>query len=295
MPRVEAWTAKNLGDCTLANAGVRREWADYIEAVLCLQSKTLKVLTDKIQGAKNRLDDSVAYHMKNAITLSTRHHCFIWIYEKALRDECGYKRHRPYISYDLYAQDPILSPMSDGNATSMGRNGAPSSYASLQMVVNLGPKAAIVNIVPKHPRSNGLGAKRRCLHHTYTLDLILNNPNINDFYHRYLGQPQLKNDLHPGLHNAGYYIIGGDPGGEDFHCSPGDPAFYFRPYASRIVVQMHDPEKRAPLIPNPSGGDGMTHMKRDGVAARDHIVDVQLSRPNNPLGRNGGAFCYSHV
>ena len=77
------------------------------------------------------------------------------------------------------------------------------------MVVSLGPKSAIVDGVPANPRADGLGSNPRCLRRdvnrnsalgataNYTLDTILKNPEINDFYNRYLGQPQLKNDLHP--------------------------------------------------------------------------------------------------
>jgi tyrosinase len=94
------------------------------------------------------------------------------------------------------------------------------------MVVSLGPKSTVVNNIPKNPQSDGLGSNPRCLRRdvnkfsaagataNYTLSLILNNTEIDTFYNRYLGQPPLKNDPHPwGLHNAGHYIIGGDPGG----------------------------------------------------------------------------------
>lgn len=94
------------------------------------------------------------------------------------------------------------------------------------MVVSLGPKSTVVDNIPKNPRSDGLGANPRCLRRdvnrnsalgataNYTYSLIMDNKDIDSFYNRYLGQPPLKNDAHPwGLHNAGHYIIGGDPGG----------------------------------------------------------------------------------
>jgi tyrosinase len=156
------------------------------------------------------------------------------------------------MNYDRYAEDPINSPMFNGNASSMGGNGAPTKYRGIimpfkkpndmiksaggggcvttgpfkDMVVSLGPKSTVVDNVPKNPQADGLGANPRCLRRdvnrnsalgataNYTYSLIMDNKDIDSFYNRYLGQPPLKNDNHPwGLHNAGHYIIGGDPGG----------------------------------------------------------------------------------
>ena len=77
------------------------------------------------------------------------------------------------------------------------------------MVVSLGPKGVIVTGIPKNPRFDGLGSNPRCLRRdvnkysaagataNYTYSLIMDNPKIDDFYNRYLGQPPLQNDLHP--------------------------------------------------------------------------------------------------
>jgi len=94
------------------------------------------------------------------------------------------------------------------------------------MVVSLGPVGVVVDNIPKNPQSDGLGSNPRCLRRdvnvnsalgvtaNYTYKLITENTDINAFYNRYLGQPQLKGDTHPwGLHNGGHYMIGGDPGG----------------------------------------------------------------------------------
>ncbi len=77
------------------------------------------------------------------------------------------------------------------------------------MVVSLGPKGAILNDVPRNPRSDGLGSNPRCLRRdvnknsalgataNYTYSLITDYKDIDGFYNRYLGQPMLKNDQHP--------------------------------------------------------------------------------------------------
>jgi tyrosinase len=77
------------------------------------------------------------------------------------------------------------------------------------MVISLGPKGVIVNNIPKNPRSDGLGSNPRCLRRdvnkysaagataNYTYSLIAEYKDVDSFYNRYLGQPQLKNDPHP--------------------------------------------------------------------------------------------------
>ncbi len=86
---------------------------------------------DRFPGAQSRFDDFVAYHMTHAaqlhdtIHLFPAHKQFLYVYEQALRNECGYTGYQPYMNYDRYAQDPIHSPMFNGNASSMGGNGAP--------------------------------------------------------------------------------------------------------------------------------------------------------------------------
>lgn len=170
MPKVQAWLASKNSTCTLENAAVRREWylslypylvsrflaniiyrrsdlsiperEDYIKAVLCLQKKPAKVPSNIAPGAKSRFDDFVAFHMTQAMMLHdtthlfASHRYFIWAYEKALREECGYKGYQPvsttdlpflsgrrltmttqYMNYDRYAQDPINSPMFNGKLT----------------------------------------------------------------------------------------------------------------------------------------------------------------------------------
>ncbi len=56
---------------------------------------------DLYPGALNRYDDFVAFHMTNAgilhdtTHLFASHKYFIWAYERALREECGYTGYQP--------------------------------------------------------------------------------------------------------------------------------------------------------------------------------------------------------
>lgn len=50
------------------------------------------------------------------------HRYYVWTYEKALREECGYRGFQPYWNWDRYAADPANSPLFNGNASSMSGN-----------------------------------------------------------------------------------------------------------------------------------------------------------------------------
>ncbi|KAL2142548.1 hypothetical protein VTI28DRAFT_1051 [Corynascus sepedonium] len=375
MPNVEEWVTTRtgtFGSCTLETAGIRREWSDlsvderkeYISAVLCLQSKPSKIPEGEAPGALSRFDDFVATHMTMAGQLHSpthlfaAHRYFIYAYEKALRDECGYKGYQPYMNYDRYAEDPINSPMFDGSDSSMGGNGGPYNYTGVpqpfprpynlippaggggcvtegpfkDMVVSLGPKGALFRDLEPNPRADGLGSNPRCLRRdinkysamggraNYTYSAIMDNNDVDSFYNRYLGMPQLKGDPYPwGLHSAGHYIMGGDPGG-DFYCSPGDPAFYFHHgMLDRVwwIWQMQDPANRVHAVPGSSavpmppmlmmrdgeltiGEAPAALQKRQNVS--DLIVDLGWTAPsvklmdlNDVLGGLSGEMCYIYV
>ncbi|KAF2111019.1 hypothetical protein BDV96DRAFT_194702 [Lophiotrema nucula] len=193
----------------------------------------------------------------------TWHRYFTWAYEQALRNECGYKGYQPYYNWAKWADNPAASPVFDGSATSMSGDGAPyprnatcipspdqcsislpigngggcvTSGPFKNWSVNLGPVAGVLPNVTPNPEFTGLGYNPRCLRRDiskaaaqgWTKDsdvssLIKNNDNFywfstnmqGDFANGFLG-----------VHTAGHFTIGGDPGG-DLFVSPGDPAFFF--------------------------------------------------------------------
>ncbi|KAK4651006.1 hypothetical protein QC762_700690 [Podospora pseudocomata] len=365
MPKVQAWLDKQhkagkATNCTLENAAVRQEWSDmtvearqeYVRAVLCLQKKSPRAPKNKVPGSLSRFDDFVATHMTQAgelhgpTNLFAAHRYFIYVYEKALREECGYTGYQPYMNYDRYVADPLNSLLFDGSPASMSGNGELAPYNGIpqpfprpydripadqgggcvttgpfkDMVVSLGPKGSVVRDIPPNPQRDGLGSNPRCLRRdvnrfsvagakaNYTYHLITQHNDVDSFYNRYLGQPQLKGDPNPwGLHNAGHYLIGGDPGG-DFYCSPGDPLFYFHHGAlDRIwwIWQMNDPENRINAVPGQAMPGGHNHGRRQTTQpknALDSVIDlgwtapgVRLEEMNDQLGGLGGEMCYIYV
>ncbi|CAO2651716.1 Nn.00g042860.m01.CDS01 [Neocucurbitaria sp. VM-36] len=119
-----------------------------------------------------------------------------------------------------------------------------------------------------------------------------------------------------GVHMAGHYTIGGDPGGvsnlsifphlkiaftpfvndlsphtPDFYSSPGDPLFWFHHgMVDRIwaIWQMQDPENRMNVLPeNPPKGD---IVDLNWTAAKGNTWDL-----NDSIGGYDGKFCYIYV
>ncbi|KAF2635261.1 Di-copper centre-containing protein, partial [Massarina eburnea CBS 473.64] len=102
---------------------------DYIRAVRCLADRP--ALTDKniAPSAVNRLDDFTYIHINqtniihNDGYLLPWHRIFLWQFEKALRDECGYKSWLPYWDNPRFSEYPTASKVWDGSDTSFGGNG----------------------------------------------------------------------------------------------------------------------------------------------------------------------------
>ncbi|KAF2744627.1 Di-copper centre-containing protein [Sporormia fimetaria CBS 119925] len=342
LPKYEAYLAKKGSShgCTLENAARRQEWHDltvpqreeYIRAVLCLQSKPPKADTDKYPGVLSRYDDFVlthetqASHLHSTPHLFPAHRLYIWAYEKALREECGYTGYQPYWNWGRTAADPLNAPIWNGNMSSMSGNGLKADYPGIptmgfkkpydkipadlgggcvtsgpfaNMTVSLGPIGTVLTDVPKNPRADGFGSNPRCLRRdinrhassmlyaNYTYNLITQAETVDVFQKNMLGMPD-KNDW--GVHMAGHYAFGGDPGG-DFYSSPGDPLFWFHHgMVDRIwwIWQMQDPETRMGALPdNPPAHD---FVDLNWTAERADTYDL-----NDSIGGYGGRFCYIYV
>jgi tyrosinase len=170
------------------------------------------------------------------------HRYYIYTFEEALRDECGYKGYLPYANWGRYAEDLLNSPIFDGSAYSISGNGEyrnhtgasiPSAALPLiqlpagsgggcittgpfkNMTVNLGPVAPVFSDVPPNPQPDGLGYNPRCLRRDIgvyaasiastdanSTDLIRQNSYIGDF------QTVMQGDFAAGLlgvHTAGHF------------------------------------------------------------------------------------------
>lgn len=74
---------------------------EYVAAVKCLMKLPPTVDKERFPGALSRYDDFVAYHMTHAMQLHDNLHLFgahkyyVWLFEKALREECNYTGYQP--------------------------------------------------------------------------------------------------------------------------------------------------------------------------------------------------------
>ncbi|KAF2999498.1 hypothetical protein E8E13_008840 [Curvularia kusanoi] len=258
--------------CSVFNAGVRRDWnwmsskerKAYIEAVKCMFDSPSKSDPAKIPGAKNRYDDFVAQHINQTTTIHgtgnflSWHRYFVYGYEKALRDECGYTGYQPYWNWFTYQDNLRESPIFDGSDTSMGSDGAfvkhngsvggagkiflPSGQGG--GCITDGPFAGIeTHLGPNSPTMAGevkvnstFVYNPRCLKRDLTTYASSNWLTYENLYNLTLGSAakdiaSFQNELQGrfddgflGLHAAGHFSIGGDAG--DFFSSPNDPVFF---------------------------------------------------------------------
>ncbi|KAM0333771.1 hypothetical protein ACHAPQ_005285 [Fusarium lateritium] len=280
-------TAQNLSEdkdkrantCNWSNVRVRREWGtlskkerkDYISAVKCLQSLPPKTPESFSNGAKTRFDDYVAVHLNQTQTIHytgnflSWHRYFTWVYEEALRNECGYKGTQPYWDWSLSAISGLKkSPVFDGSETSLtgdgetipdrpdivlgASSGLPPVYLPTgngggcaksgpfkDMSVNLGPAALDLPGGIVEARPNPLDYNPRCLKRDLSDAVNRRYANATSVLNNIL-QPKNVYDFQMqmqgvpgtgdiGIHGGGHYSLGGDPGNDVF-TSPGDPAFY---------------------------------------------------------------------
>ncbi|KAH3920526.1 hypothetical protein HBI56_071260 [Parastagonospora nodorum] len=263
--------------CTLKNAAVRKEWStlspkekkDYINAVQCLAQKPARTPSSIAAGAKNRYDDFVATHINSTLFIHgtgnflTWHRYFTWAYERALKDECGYKGTQPYYQWAYWAADPAKSPALDGSQTSLGGDGAYIAGRNSTCVpspdqcgvsippghgggcvkkgpfkdwqVNLGPVSPVLADIKPNPEFTGLGYNPRCLRRDISKPASSGWTKDSDIVSLIQSNPdflsfstRMQGDFPNGflgVHTGGHFTVGGDPGG-DLFASPGDPFFF---------------------------------------------------------------------
>jgi tyrosinase len=90
--------------CSLRNLRIRRDWRtfsktqkkSYISSLLCLQKLPSLTPSEQAPGARSRYDDFVATHINQTTTIHYTgtflawHRYYIYTFEEALRNECGY-------------------------------------------------------------------------------------------------------------------------------------------------------------------------------------------------------------
>ncbi|GIJ92616.1 hypothetical protein Asppvi_001894 [Aspergillus pseudoviridinutans] len=282
------------GSCSLSNLRIRRDWRffsssqkkAFIKSVRCLQQLPARTPSSIAAGAKTRYDDFVATHIQQTLnihytvglqdpseptaltntqkgTFLAWHRYFIYQFEQALRDECGYTGDYPYWNWPADANSMETSPVFDGSDTSMSGNGAyvankgdialtmgnypiiylPSGTGGgcvtsgpfVNYTVNLGPAALNLPGGTMEAQSNPLDYNPRCLKRDLTTAILKRYANATsvvklilenrDIWDFQMVMQGVPGSGSIGVHGGGHYSMGGDPG-RDVFTSPGDPAFW---------------------------------------------------------------------
>ncbi|KAH9821058.1 hypothetical protein DFH28DRAFT_1050679 [Melampsora americana] len=292
----------------------KSERIDYINSILCLKSKPSITPHLIAIGAKSRFDDFIVTHINQTLTIHGTgnflawHRYFLFTFEKALREECGYKGYQPYWNWARTSSDIINSPDFNGEEDSLGSNGEYKKTEEMSfvfgngdrikipkgegggciksgpfanMTINLGPIGPIFDLGPKVKSS--FDYNPRCItrdlsnfiaknyqKESLILKLILNSKNILEFQN----DLQLNDDGDlMGLHPAGHFVFSGDPS-IDIFVSPGEPMFYLHhAMVDKVwwVWQNLNPNERTYVI---AGTQTMFNHPPSRESSLDDLIDL---------------------
>ncbi|KAI5357450.1 Putative tyrosinase copper-binding domain, di-copper centre-containing domain superfamily [Septoria linicola] len=267
------------GQCTWDNMVVRREWGDmtseakkdYLAALQCLKTRPSRTNRDDFPGVRSRFDDFTVAHLLNTGTvhrspwLAVWHRHYIWRFERALIEECGYKHGHPYWHWSKYlGTDPNSWPMFDNSETSISGNGTQTGEQCA--CVNEGPlKDWKINLGPSeggwgcqaNPRPDGYGYNPRCIERTFQSD-NLNTLKYSDVVHTIddaLDANQFASFIEledPSVHNYPHIFMGGTQ--IDVTFSSQDPWFFFHHMMVEFIFdiwQSQDWDRRTTSLPTP--------------------------------------------
>ncbi|CAL3970530.1 unnamed protein product [Diplocarpon coronariae] len=333
---LEARTSNPSATCTSRNVVVRVEWStlepqqkdSYIRAVQCLQEK--KAITPRAAGpgVKTRFQDFAALHINETANIYHTSRFYTWqrqflhLYEKALRDECGYTGYQPY--WDWSSTKTVdAHPLFDGTPLSLGGNGLYSpgngpytfepttGYRKKNIAPGTGGDCVIsgpfadrlIKLGPHGPplRSSLDGLSSRCLRRDFRdsmLQTYLRYPQVADL--------MKQNDLlafdrimahGTNLHDSGLRAIGGEC--DDLWSCPQDPAYYFHhAQIDRLLTlwQGLDQETRTKQVIHT-----LTYKNRppSDPGLLSTVIDMGFLDHRNTIGdlssTINGPFCYTYA
>ncbi|TAQ86703.1 hypothetical protein B7494_g4970 [Chlorociboria aeruginascens] len=277
-------------------------------------------------------DDFVVTHINltpyvhNSGTFLGWHRYYLWIYEEALKTECGFTGSIPYWEWSKWADAPQDSPIFNGDDYSMGGNGEYIPHGDYVFneqppitlpaglgggCVTTGPfKDYVVNLGPiamddgsTVGPDGGLGYNPRCMTRDVGPGVAMKYTNwtavmanVGDF------QSELQGRLGSGtigVHGGGHYTIGGNPGGDIF-VSPADPTFYLHhAQIDRLwtIWQAMDPKNRQYEL---SGTNTMYNVPPSENTTLDYMINVTYSgggeiAMRDVMSTTAGPFCYIYL
>ncbi|KAI9051865.1 hypothetical protein LZ554_004122 [Drepanopeziza brunnea f. sp. 'monogermtubi'] len=143
MAILEARTA----DASATSAISSAEKLSYIAAIKCMQNSSAITPVSAVPGVRSRFDDFAALHINQTTTIHWTsifyawHRQYTWLYEKALREECGYTGYQPYWDWSSTSTH-AAHPLFDGSETSISGNGKAVAHSSYVLI----PTPTVINI-----------------------------------------------------------------------------------------------------------------------------------------------------
>ncbi|RPB11325.1 Di-copper centre-containing protein [Morchella conica CCBAS932] len=308
---------------TCSSPIVRKEWraltteqkSDYIDAVKCMMALPA-IDTANVPGAVSRFDDFQGGHI-----LATEfihyvgqflpwHRYFVSVYEKAIREECGWTLGQPYWDWTQDYQDWPGSEIWDPT-TGFGGNGVYVDCPEVTVTclpggtgggcITDGPFANItVHIGPADSLDRNDHCLSRDFHSQFpeqyftpsAMNATMSLPTFDGFRQSLEG---LLNDVdHIGQHGSGHGGTGGTM--VDLFSSPGDPLFYLHHgQLDRLWWQWQNMniDERLYEIAGPT----RNYTVASPNVTLDYMLDVGVLADQVPIYdvmNIGGSLCYTY-
>ncbi|RDA87698.1 hypothetical protein CP532_1764 [Ophiocordyceps camponoti-leonardi (nom. inval.)] len=320
--------------CTRENIVVRREWDslsrderhDYLRAVKCLIAKPSRAGNGTL--ARNRFEDFVMTHVDKTFSIHFSglllpwHRYFLWLYEKALREECGYRGYQPYFDWSKYVADPQSSSVFDASDVSFSGDGEYVPHGTVHAVIAGGPPP--VEYVARPPGNGGgcvvggpfknmmvhIGVTNegassptqvfstpRCLSRDLNIDILAKKNSYQNVTDLILGSPDIDTfrpsvDDPLGVHGGGHGFIGGENLNQ--FVSLNDPVFYLHhAMLDRVwaIWQSRDVETRQYALNGtltwknypPSPDATVRDIMEVGILGSDAQIGEVMSTTEGPL------------
>ncbi|PHH90273.1 hypothetical protein CDD83_4108 [Cordyceps sp. RAO-2017] len=329
--------------CSKDNIGVRRSWdalsrherREYIRAVKCLHERPAIADPKRAPGNRNRMDDFTYSHINQSLFIHQSalllpwHRYYVWSFEKALREECGYNGYQPYWDFSRWSNNQLESALLDGSPTSLGGNGVlvpqtpnilhipgfPSEFdvhlppgtgggcvvdgGLVPFNLSLGP---VTSAPPPTPGDTfGIQYNPRCLKRNLipaiSRDQLTWNRTMSVLSSTTIRELMERVEMNrPALHGLLHASIGGDI--VDFFASPGDPFFYFlHSQLDRLwsIWQAQDWDTRRNAL---YGTQTLFNIPPSPNATTDTIMELLYAggkvRIGQAMSTVDGPFCYRY-
>lgn len=307
----------------------------YTDAINCIHSQPSNLDKAQFPAAVNKYQDYAVVHVQRTgqVHLSgfflTWHRYFLSLFEKDLRDTCGYKGRFPYWDFSATADNLQASIEFNGDQYSMSSDGAPNGTAPIalgpSLVIPHGSGGGCIKSGPFKNWTATLGFidplflisgqalppttynyNASCLVrdlNSYAAQTYTNHSLVQTTAHS-VNASDLENNLNGviggsslGVHSAGHFTVGGFM--NSIHVSVQDPIWWMlhanidRIYSS---YQINNPAKASDLYGTETANDAppSANVTLDTIEPDWGYFDSSSIPVKDLLNTTEGPFCYQY-